>query len=36
MTAQGGSPAIAAYNAIKDPEERARFYSENRDKILGK
>jgi len=35
LTAQGGNPVIAQYNAIKDPVERARFYSENRTKILG-
>jgi len=36
MSAQGGNPAIAQYNAITDPEERAKFYAANREKILGK
>lgn len=36
MAAQGGNPTIAAYNAIQDPEERARFFEANREKIVGK
>jgi len=35
MTAQGGNPVIAQFSAIRDPEERARFYETNRTKILG-
>jgi hypothetical protein len=31
----GGNTIIAQYNAITDPDERAKFFKENRAKILG-
>lgn len=36
LSATGGNPTLAQYNAIRDPDERAAFYRANRDKILGR